>query len=918
MRIDRRSRLKKCARSYPLTLTFLLFSLFAAGVTADDFDCRKKLASLVFHLQRGSVGLTSDPLGDFQQAVSRQSGKHTKTNDKENPNSLFAFESDILDLFAIAPELRDLHSFRKKWHLTSEQAFDVLSYYGTRVFHEEPLVVGTPEEVFRRFSDVSRFHYLGSPGQDPAALRYRYYLANVTRKSVPEIAKQLGLTEGQVYNELSQLQISILQEFSRQQSPPEHRGSHQYLMSRGLGGMRPLLDPKLSILEQARVFYDRGLSLDETAATLGIGRSALEFIFHHVGIINRGVVWDRILPFEGKRELENVILATLFNRGYSHSEIADQLNRIAGTTDLSEPEHRTASAVGHQLRDLELRRYPDRTNISEVYDPRYGYLKLGGSLVPNAAIRFLIDHGTKTEEWLANSLGVQVASLQKFMKRHHILRAGTDRLQRAEPKQDTSELLSKYQRQREAVDKYLDWVQTNGRAPTRRDFGLKAGEVGVSGTAFFGTAEPHVNFFPNKDSAMLAVKRRARERGIEFSLIDEFYRSPLSEGLRKEMQVEASDRFLRNWAATNPRSSPSQPHWGKGDGKIGLRREAFFGVGDYGPAGKNRGYHIFENQEEAMLFLKQRAPVLGIDFQLLDQKFYEHPSERIRNIWKEEAADRYLDIYLKAGRHPELNEFGLESDIGIPYSRVFGLESYRPGKDNGHNRVFDSPSQALVYIKQRAIKRGIPLSLLELSKRKIPPSRALRKVWQSEATTLYLDYYRLHGHPGEENWGPKNPDITTPKVGVRISQMFASGEYRRGGGTHRNRWHLRIFDSPASALLQFKRQATANGEEFWLIDYPILKSKNITAEVKQVWREEATSRIVSWMKLNGGQSPKRENFGKGPGQIRLNWNPVFGTGQHSPEGSYAFRAVFGSPEEATKALNAVLRPLGMNFEYSEN
>lgn len=80
------------------------------------------------------------------------------------------------------------------------------------IFYDSAEISGDPSVIFERLRRISRDHYLGEP-QSRRTRRWLYYSTNLTRLSIPEMAKQLGVSEGQVYSDLSHFQFSIPKAF---------------------------------------------------------------------------------------------------------------------------------------------------------------------------------------------------------------------------------------------------------------------------------------------------------------------------------------------------------------------------------------------------------------------------------------------------------------------------------------------------------------------------------------------------------------------------------------------------------------------------------------------------------------------------------------------------------------------------------
>ena len=222
----------------------------------------------------------------------------------------------------------------------------------------------------------------------------------------------------------------------------------------------------------------------------------------------------------------------LYARGENVLEIATRLNQAAHTTDSAHPDFRSDGSVRAKLKELGVIEERPRTHPPSVYYPEYGFLKKEGVLVPATAMAFIFDHHDKSDGWIAERLGVELTSLQAFMKRHFIVRLNQGarlHFQRALPtKHKAADLLNRYGNQISAVDAYLDWMVTNHRAPISNDFAFAPGKLALNHGQFFGTGDHRIaggryanqRIFDNPEQAYRFLRTRAEQRGVSTELID--------------------------------------------------------------------------------------------------------------------------------------------------------------------------------------------------------------------------------------------------------------------------------------------------------------------------------------------------------------------------------------------------------------
>jgi len=605
-----------------IILFTILFCQLALAVTP-AFDCVRFLDLA----RRGSLGFISDPVAVLKKEMGPQ------VYDPQSTDGLYQLEDDVYQLFQTAPALRDINAFSQKWNFSEEQVLDILTFYGLSVFYGDIRIAGNPDVVIERIKQVALELYL----EDHAdfAGRKVFYEANLTLLSIPQIAKAVGISEKRVYNELRSLGLTVLGAFN--QSPG---------------------------FEIAKERFVKGESLEKIARELGFGIEALTFILHHTRLHNKEMSWDRILIFRGVPMTEREILAQLESQGQGGSEIAAVLNELSGASP-SSTNYRTESAVWHKLHELGTDRATDDLFLSD-----YGYVKKNGSLLRAGALRFIFEHYVKSDEEIAEALGVTMDALRKFYTRNFISRIA-DRFKVENNDDAETKLLNLYEEQIQTVDKVLDWYVKN-KTITRTDFV----NIGVPENRFFGNKGER-SLFPTAIEAWIAIKRRAQQRGIKFELLDvriQFKDTAEEERARKEWQIEAADRII-DWSVKNEFRTPTPGQdFAFAEEKIQLDSSRLVGNDEY-REGRKRSSRIFDDSDDAWTFIKHRAIARGVQFHLYPLRFLGKVPPKILEIQKQEILQIFTNFVSSERRLPGARDFR-SGAIPINYDKFYGLGEY--------------------------------------------------------------------------------------------------------------------------------------------------------------------------------------------------------------------------------------------------
>lgn len=819
-----------------------------APVTLNDRDfCRTALN--LFRL--GSLGINENPIEDLKAKF----GIAIYSNQLER--GLFQFETDILDLFLVAPELRNIDEFKRKWDLNDEQALDVLTYYGTQVFYGDIKVVSEPTVVFERLRILSREYWLST--RPELAERESYYRKNIMLLSVPEMAQELGLTEGQIYYELSRLEISILKTYEAS-----------------------------GVLGQALRFLDSGVPLELAAREMEVGEQALRFISHHVRSTTRKVDWDRVLIFQNQRMLEVEVLLLLYVNKYSPSEIANILN-VVTNTPVDSPEVRTEASVRSKMRELGLTQVRELWGVKELYLPDYGLLKHNGRLIAANAIKFIFDHYQRSDQWLADFFEIDLKSLKEFYLRHHIVRLkARDEAFTIQSGEELAQVLDRYELQKLSIDRIVDWVIQNKRLPQTRDFGADEGKVHLprrkSQSSVF-------NLFPTVADVYIAVKKRAAEKGYEVSLLNvNLHIKNITPAFRAERKIEAA-KLIVKWIKAHNGQVPGVEEFRRGN-DLGIVKERFMGTGQY------KGINgIFDNPSEAWLAVKKEAVRQGVKFRLIDLHFEYEPSLEFAEEKRKETMDAFLIWVRNQGRIPKSEEWVTG---GMPrYDRLFNKQ-----RDN-HFPIFSSREE--LFSAMRGSIAGDPLIDLDLRQKLMASidakeqrvanmmrrSKMPKEEMQREAVDLVIRFYF------ENRCWPVNYDFGSGPGKVGIPYNRFSGAVARINGKVIGR---PIFATVVDAWIAVKAAAKSRGLELGLIDRNIPSTFLNEEKVRKEIQDEAVDRVIKWSEKNEFKFPKADDFGQSEGKVGVHYGRLVANADYHPVTGRQKTHIFTSRDEAFRAV----------------
>lgn len=379
-----------------LSILFLGASSYAAP--SPYILCDELLRKLDLKYQEGAVGKSKSDLVTtlprlFSQAEYAELWKSTGA---VPPEAWFReLHEDVLEYLVQDPSTRVLKKFEAKYGLKEDQALNLLTYFASRQYFNAVRNLGDPRAILGRLSALSRAHRLTEP-TSLLARRYPFYLTQITKSSIPQIAQMLTrfenpddpghkVSEEEVYKDILNAGISIEREFA-------------------------------PIMKRAKPLLDSGIPVAQVATVVGAGEDALRFHWHYQKELLRGVSWKRKLVYDGKTYVEEDLLKKLWGTMNSQ-DIADALNKAAGTQPGALLFRSTGSVWAKALL-LKLTSGASR-DFGDLELPGYGDLKIKGELQPSV-ISFLYDHSDLSLPQLARKLQVHQNTLRGFMLRNDV------------------------------------------------------------------------------------------------------------------------------------------------------------------------------------------------------------------------------------------------------------------------------------------------------------------------------------------------------------------------------------------------------------------------------------------------------------------------------------------------------------------
>ncbi len=641
-----------------------------------------------------------DPRVSYQEPTSFLKEIFAKNGTHYSESGIKAFEDDVQELFPPpkSGESKKWEELGRKWKLNEEQLATVRSYYSFFVFDGAEEMVGKKKDLFAHVKKLTLEYHLEKNPKLKA--RYEYYQKNLGKMSVPEMAKELGMSQGQVYKELQFYNLSIVEAF---------------------GGE-----------------YGEGES------------QASRFVRHYLKQENRGVSWDRWFG----ADREDALLVQLHDEGLSHAEMAEVLNKLAGVTDPNDEEIRTEASVAAKVKALGLSELNPQKMKDLSIDP-YGIVKISGALVPGPATEFLFDNREKGLEWSAEKLGVTPSGLYRFLERQHVEGIferkksgelaerkrvrGVRKAKSAVEGQENAEVVKEKERS-EALDKLMPWIRKNGGKVPNANKWIEA--TGVDYGKFFGLgnysptsekSKKEHRLFDSVEQGWEAIRKKVEEEFADDEVIKQKILAEIDERSKhsqralkaaekrekpKEVQQsEALDKMMP-WIRQNGGSIPNKSNWFEATG-IGYSK--FFGVGIYSPTNgkKQKEHRLFDSAEQGWEAIRKKAEEAFADDEVIKQKILAEIDERSKHsqrvlkaaekrekpkeVQQSEALDKLMPwIRQNGGSIP--NQSNWIEATGVAYGKFFGTGGYSPTseKKQKEHRLFDSVDEGWEAIRKKA------------------------------------------------------------------------------------------------------------------------------------------------------------------------------------------------------------------------
>ncbi|HVJ66157.1 MAG TPA: hypothetical protein VM901_12945 [Bdellovibrionota bacterium] len=733
------------------------------------------------------------------------------------PPVIKKLEDELIHMYTeVPPGARRWDDFAERWGFERQTVDDLQAFYGLNFF-DFPGLVSDRIALLQHIQSKVRQIFLASA--HPAAERYPYYFENAGLLSVPEMAAHLGISEGEVYRDLSLVGISL-----------------------------------------AKLYEEHPDLLERATQAAAFGR-------HHQGVENRGVSWNRILSYRGFKRVEAEILIDLFDEGMTHAEIARTLNGIAEIHSAEDAEIRTEASVSAKIMNLGLAQRA-RESEKDISISPYGMIKQSGRLVPSAAIEFLWDHRDRSLEWCAEQMGVQAPSLRSFLDRQHLSTLlGTRAAETApatSPHRPSSlideaaakVIASKFAEIEEAIFALHYAIKTSQRVPSTKinpktQTSPLTDALGFTHGKFTGTGNwSPDNQFRHKrmhDSPVdafehslalvdrnpnLSASERAAVKKILSEKIDELRFERLSHA---EQRTQLTLKFQNAVASLGavPTSSNGSAWRGKNFlSLVGINHNKFYGTGKYAPNTKGYALRYYDSPLDAFRSAKatlgQNKSLSPDAITVVDKAL----SERIASIEfealtfaeKRNHAARLLHAAILKNksfprqRPDDSSLISLKEIFPFSETRFFGIDAYAPGGESHESRLFDSVPEALDYTL-KAVKTNTALSeadratvnqILEMrigqreQFEQVPrPGDNRPKYLASELDDLRRDgAFKIHQAILRDL---KIPALTATPTPTPNLQDVLGYEYTRfsGTGSHglgSDRRHLRLFDDFRAAL----------------------------------------------------------------------------------------------------------------------
>jgi hypothetical protein len=708
-------------------------------------------------------------------------------NDHKIADGLFIFEEAILDLYRMPSRGRGVEELAEQWGFTRDEAFDIAVYYSSRIFFDVRTNSEDPSVLFGRLKEISLQRFIHENQS-----RYDYFNRNVAVLGVPQMAKDMNVSERTIYSFLYEFNISIVEKFSRPLREGEFHRLQSMLAEMGYPTIIEEVKESDNALAILRTLVSKKLSVEQinrvAVQVFGFGEQAVDFVLHHMRNRDRGNPWEGRAIF-GKKDLtETEILARLMDDGLSFQEIANRLNSIFRR----EGENiRSERSVILKLQRLGLVEKADRRG--SIYLPEYGYLMSGGNFVMPLMLKFLVDHSDKPKIWIAEQLALPPEKIESFIAHHKVnfLEERNEwRLQRA---------MSRYQKQDFVLTKTLEWMvdpkRGNGRTPSLQEIekitGVAAGALNSTGHYSPENVKSSPGAFFSASELFLRLREEGSKIGLQIPFFSLRIKAPSEEF--QELSRKDAFAFIFDLIQKNGGEIPNLR-------KIPMNNRRLIATDG------NNSFPLFLTARDFWTHYKYYSEARGIPFYVVWADIEDEMTEAERNLAKLEVLELCFQWSLAhGGTIPSKME--MRADLKLKADMVKGLGMYAAGSKSGRRRIFDSLEEFYLALKAYAAERG--LTILLLNARYHGDNESLREVLQEEALDLLEAWVKdpAQGNGARLSWTA----LHDKPIEVHWNRLMAAAYYQAGQHQYANR----IFDSVehAQARLDKRLALPACGEE---------------------------------------------------------------------------------------------------------
>ena len=499
--------------------SLLAVSQTSFGETPNTELCRKALGQLSEEFRIGAVTSKFDP---------NNISKILKKNISSEKDAIYIngkLQGDMIELLIVPDPLvqRERNKLARAYGFSNE-TIEYIELALAQYYENLALTHWSKEETLQRLSQVYRTIQLEKPS---VFSRYFFYQTHLVNKSIPEIAKTLGVKESAIYQDLSLLGISVEEAFKTKLS---------VFQIKNLALVKDLnLSQSLEIYTLIKIteeLIDHKWPIERIAQVLGIGEQALRFQLHYKREKNRNIKWDRKVP--GEDYDEETLLIALYKSEYETHEIAEWINDVFQTNPAS-TDYRTAGSVTAKLNRL----YGDFSKVfktpRDVENPvGKGYIKKNGKLQINAAKAFIVENYFIPTEALAQQMGVTVSGLRQFAKRHNIPLSRSQRFEstRHSSGLDAGEILATRTRRKLEYD--VKSLRERAKAEATYGPGAKLADDHIKELYEMGLTSTPSYTSKNKQEFNLRAK------------MTNAYRNPPSTGYRKYLEEKVPKQYWDN------------------------------------------------------------------------------------------------------------------------------------------------------------------------------------------------------------------------------------------------------------------------------------------------------------------------------------------------------------------------------------